>query len=568
MAYKAFPTFTTLEKRTMEHALEVLGKKRDFDDLLDIDPDRLPRRDGRGRRQEKAFTHTPDPLVRSWRSARQLMVATKPGDVVLAPDRHGLLGIFVLMQAALPPEKRREVWSLAADSVFLELRLIASAHAGLSDDHEYIIDWELVQYRYSDRVLATSGRAQDELSRIGVDAELLMPEKRDVPTPISDPLHHWWLPGAVSRRNQSGEVLRALCSFGEARASLSTEDAPDEIWNGDSWDALKHTREVLGDRVERMPKPVVSPDVVVIGDPYSPPDTLTADIVAGGVPVVVPSGSTSAQFWPEAPQWTNADDLTTTLVGRPGRRSSLFESPTHPARRRMPVVSRAERISAGVPVFRDVTYLDECLESLLGQELEPVEILVVDDGSASEDVDEALRTWERRDQRIRAIKTTHRGVCVARNVALEAMTGDSFVFVDSDDYLSPDHLAKCAHFLRSHDHCWAVATWTRFFGAYEGIEAKPPFDDRVGLRENPIVSTTVLVDMVVRDEGIRFEPDLAFLYCEDWHFWSQIVAAGGALGLVPEALAHHRVHPSSGGHMRTQLAHSLGRTRATQPLRG
>jgi hypothetical protein len=73
--------------------------------------------------------------------------------------------------------------------------------------------------------------------------------------------------------------------------------------------------------------------------------------------------------------------------------------------------------------------------------------------------------------------------------------------------------------------------------------------------------------MAVRDKGIRFAEDLAFLYCEDWHFWSQIVAAGGRFGLVPEPLARHRVHPSSGGYLRTELAHAIGRSRATEPLR-
>ncbi len=113
-----------------------------------------------------------------------------------------------------------------------------------------------------------------------------------------------------------------------------------------------------------------------------------------------------------------------------------------------------------------------------------------------------------------------------------------------------------------------MATWTEFFGAYQGVEAKPPFDARVGRRENPIVSTCVLVDMKVRDQGIRFEPDLAFLFCEDWDVWAKIVAAGGRIGLVPRPLARHRVHVSSGGFRRTDLAHAVGKARATRRLWG
>jgi hypothetical protein len=72
--------------------------------------------------------------------------------------------------------------------------------------------------------------------------------------------------------------------------------------------------------------------------------------------------------------------------------------------------------------------------------------------------------------------------------------------------------------------------------------------------------------MSVRDAGIRFAPDLAFLYCEDWHLWSQIIAAGGRMGLVPEPLVRHRVHPASGGFQRTELAHRIGKARAIEPL--
>ena len=219
-----------------------------------------------------------------------------------------------------------------------------------------------------------------------------------------------------------------------------------------------------------------------------------------------------------------------------------------------------------VPTYKHFDYAIRTMETA-ARETPEATIILVDDGSASDAVDQAIAAWVAKDSRIRAIRAQHRGVCVARNAALEEMTGDSFVFVDADDILEPAFLSGCAQMLRDDDSLWAVAAWTRFFGAYEGVEAKPPFDDRVGLRENPIISTAALVDMAVREEGIRFQPDLAFLYCEDWHFWSQIVAAGGRVGLVPEPLVAHRVHERSGGYLRTALGQALGKTRATEPLR-
>ena len=151
---------------------------------------------------------------------------------------------------------------------------------------------------------------------------------------------------------------------------------------------------------------------------------------------------------------------------------------------------------------------------------------------------------------------------------IDAMSGDAFLLVDQDDVLAPEFIERTSEAMRQDDSLWAVAVWNEFFGEYEGIEAKPPLDRRVALRENPIVSTAALVDMRVRDEGIMFAHDLAFLYCEDWHYWSQIIAAGGRMGLIPEPLIRHRVHHASGGFQRTEVAHRVGRARAIESLFG
>ena len=146
------------------------------------------------------------------------------------------------------------------------------------------------------------------------------------------------------------------------------------------------------------------------------------------------------------------------------------------------------------------------------------------------------------------------------------MSGDAFLLLDQDDVLDRAFIERTSETLRQDDSLWAVAVWTEFFGEYDGIEAKPPFDRRTAIPENPIVSTAALVDMSVRDEGIAFVPDLAFLYCEDWNYWSQVIAAGGRMGLIPEPLIRHRVHHASGGFQRTERAHKIGRARAIAPL--
>lgn len=513
-------------------------------------------------RDLQEFEHTPEPLLDSWVAHRKLMAATSPGDTVVMSDWRGLGGVFALTQWSLPEDRRRTVVTVAADSACLTMLHVAGTIDDLPMPLASQIDWEVTQYTWSHEVLTPSPLALDLLAGIGVEHGSLVAPEPEASSPVTGS-SLVWAPDPVSRRSRTGDVLRAVTSVPGAQAVVSTVDEDDGVWTGTTWDALRHVRAVLDSRVSRGDAPD-RPSVIVIGDPFSVPDPEVSRMVAEGVPVVVPAGSAAAERWPGAPAWSDSDGVAAALQGETKASPARQE---RPASHRSPSPGRASRISVGIPVFRDVRFLAECLDSVLAQEAEPAEIVIVDDGSESPEVDSALEEAARRDPRVKVIRAEHRGVCVARNAALEAMTGDAFLFVDSDDVLDPAFLARCQEMLRSDDRLMAVATWTRFFGAYEGIEAKPPFDARVGARENPIVSTAALVDMRARDLGIRFAPELAFLYCEDWHLWSQIVAAGGRFGLVPEPLVGHRVHPSSGGFLRTELAQAIGRARATAPLR-
>jgi GT2 family glycosyltransferase len=530
--------------------------------------DLAKRLDRPSRQHEKKFQHTPEPLLDSWRAARRLTELTDPGDVVLMSDHRGLGGIFALDQATAEKGQRRQLWTVAADSGFLELRLVAATHEGMPMPLDSQVDWEIVQYQWSDRVISTSMRALHELASIRVGAELVGQTQEVVPGRRTLDPTRIWAPGAVSRRNQSGVILRGLTSIAGASITLSDLDREDGIWSGSAWDALRHSRDVLEGRVNRDSTLPSAPTAIIIGDPFAPPGREIAELRATGVPLLVPQGSVAQMVWPDASAWTDADDLSR-LFGAESPVTSVADRPAAPIAESLIPVGPSEvlTVSVGIPVFRDVRFLTECVDSILGQDLGPQEIVLIDDGSNAAEVDAAFADLKSRDPRIHTMATQHRGVCAARNAALQRMIGQAFVFIDSDDILEPSFLFRCAEVLRSLNDVWAVATWTEFFGDYEGVEAKPPFDERVGLRENPIISTAVLVDMKVRDMGIRFADDLAFLYCEDWHFWSQIVAAGGRFGLVPQPLAKHRVHPSSGGYLRTELAHAVGRSRATEPMR-
>lgn len=517
-----------------------------------------------------SFTGTPEVLIESWRVARHLEAGTDPGDVVLVAELAAAGGVFALEEAMKPQAERRRVLVAAGDGEMLQHMAVAGTFDGVAAEAEYAIDWELVAYRHAAAVLTTSDLATSILEQHGVAATTVDISEKAVPASGISPPRRIVLPEEVGRLAASAQILRALSGvLGEldpgVEIFVSPGARPDLIWKGTTWDSLDQLRAIFGSRLRRgLPS---SADLVILGDPWAQPGGGTTRLRASGARIIVPQGSAASNRWPDAEVWADEDQLAAAV---------LAPSSTPPIPTRTGVAlsstmgdpSRAQRVSVAVPVFRDLTHLDECLSSIVVQTQLPHEILLVDDGSASLEVGERLERWRSSyPDLIRVLLQDNRGVCVARNAAIEAMTGDAFTLVDSDDVLHPDFIVETAQALRADTSLWAVATWTEFFGEYEGVEGRPPFDRRVGRRENPIIATAALVDMSVRDSGIRFTPDLAFVNCEDWAVWSEIVAAGGRFGLITKPLSKHRVHTDSGGHRRTGLAYSLGKARATAPLR-
>ena len=90
-------------------------------------------------------------------------------------------------------------------------------------------------------------------------------------------------------------------------------------------------------------------------------------------------------------------------------------------------------VSVVVPVYNVERYIDECLDSIVGQSYKKIEIILVDDASPDGSGDKC-DTWAKKDKRVKVIhKSTNQGLFQARITGFEAMRGEYFVIVDSDD---------------------------------------------------------------------------------------------------------------------------------------
>lgn len=115
-------------------------------------------------------------------------------------------------------------------------------------------------------------------------------------------------------------------------------------------------------------------------------------------------------------------------------------------------------ISVIVPVYKVERFLNRCVDSILSQTYENLEVILVDDGSpdcSGKICDE----YAAKDSRIRVIHKENGGVSSARNTALDLCTGDYIAFVDSDDYIHPEMYEKMLSALQEHQVDLCVCQW-------------------------------------------------------------------------------------------------------------
>ena len=98
-------------------------------------------------------------------------------------------------------------------------------------------------------------------------------------------------------------------------------------------------------------------------------------------------------------------------------------------------------LSIIVPVYNAQPYLEECLRSLLGQDIPDYEIICVDDGS-TDGSSAMLDAFAAEHHGIFPIHQKNSGVAAARNTGLSAAKGDYIWFVDADDFIQPNVLAR------------------------------------------------------------------------------------------------------------------------------
>lgn len=99
-------------------------------------------------------------------------------------------------------------------------------------------------------------------------------------------------------------------------------------------------------------------------------------------------------------------------------------------------------VSILIPVYNVENYLEKCLDSVISQTMNNIEIICVNDGSTDHS-GEILEKYQKKDKRIIVVNKENGGLPSARNAGMEIARGKYIGFVDSDDYINSDMYERC-----------------------------------------------------------------------------------------------------------------------------
>ena len=104
-------------------------------------------------------------------------------------------------------------------------------------------------------------------------------------------------------------------------------------------------------------------------------------------------------------------------------------------------IAMNNKVSIIVPIYNVAKYLPACLDSILNQTYDNLEILLIDDGSTDDSL-KIIEEYAKKDSRIKAFNQKNSGQSSARNLGLKKATGKFISFIDGDDMIKPNFIAN------------------------------------------------------------------------------------------------------------------------------
>lgn len=219
-------------------------------------------------------------------------------------------------------------------------------------------------------------------------------------------------------------------------------------------------------------------------------------------------------------------------------------------------------VSVIIPVYNVSKYLNKCLESVINQTYNNLEIIIVDDGSTDSSGD-ICDSFAARDNRITVLHQPNHGVSNARNNGINIATGTYACIIDSDDYLDLNYVETLVMYAQR-DNLDLVACGVyvaeKEDGTYEYIHescSDDLLDNKETIKQLFLssgfrgwgVNKLYSLD-IIKNKNIRYHEDIK--YCEDELFCLEYIVNVKKARFIKEPLYHYMLNLSSVNHLMYQ----------------
>jgi glycosyltransferase involved in cell wall biosynthesis len=223
------------------------------------------------------------------------------------------------------------------------------------------------------------------------------------------------------------------------------------------------------------------------------------------------------------------------------------------------------QISVIIPVFNAQRYLSECLDSVINQTFKDTEIICVNDGSSDNSL-EILKSYAKKDKRIKIIDKTNTGSGDSRNTGLKACCGKYIIFLDADDFVEENMFKELYNKIEETNSDIAFCDYYRYHNETGKIELKKvktklinsPTVNFYTLKEKIFLTTPAPWTKIYR-RSFTEKNHLSFQNtksCNDVAFYFLSFILAKSISYVPQPLVYYRFdNPYNISKQRGEISH-------------
>lgn len=199
------------------------------------------------------------------------------------------------------------------------------------------------------------------------------------------------------------------------------------------------------------------------------------------------------------------------------------------------------KISVVIPCYNHGEYIEEAVESVLGQTYQDIEIIIVNDGSTDELTNRLLSGYARPGTTVLTIP--HQGLANARNAGIKESRGEYILPLDADDKIGGRYAEEAVRILDNDVNVGIVYCEVEMFGEKTGQWDLREYSLHEELIENLIFCSAFFRRQDWEAAG-GYNPNMLYGY-EDWDLWLSLIELGRGVYKLPEVHFFYRVRKDS-----------------------